>query len=150
MTIHSLDDIPAVFANAWNSGDAKTLALLFAEDADFVNVTGIWWRRRRAIEKAHDYALKRYFRDARLTLETCETRRLGASVAVLHLLWRLDGQYAPDGTEAESRKAIMIMITERRDEGWVVVAAQNTDIVPGSETNLAQNNTLQPISYDAN
>ena len=43
------------FAAAWNRHDATALARLFVADADFVNVVGIWWRDRCAIEEAHAF-----------------------------------------------------------------------------------------------
>ncbi len=50
-------DMPRAFADAWAARDAAALAALFAPDPDFVNITGIWWQDRDAIEKAHDYGL---------------------------------------------------------------------------------------------
>ena len=38
----SLESIPRVFIEAWNSRDPETLAAIFDEDAEYVNVTG--WR----------------------------------------------------------------------------------------------------------
>ena len=49
--------VARAFFDRWNDHDAEGIAALFAEDADFVNVVGLWWRNRRAIRKAHDYGL---------------------------------------------------------------------------------------------
>jgi uncharacterized protein (TIGR02246 family) len=141
------EDLPRLFAKAWKNGDAAALAALFADDADFVNVVGLWWRRQRAIEKAHAYALARYFKDTVLTLQEAKVRQLGETTAIVHVRWRLEGQSAPDGSEAQLREAIMIMVAERRGDTWCVVAAQNTDVVPGSETNIAGSDGLKPVSY---
>jgi uncharacterized protein (TIGR02246 family) len=35
--------------DAWNRADADALAELFAEDAEFVNVVGLWWHDRANI-----------------------------------------------------------------------------------------------------
>lgn len=40
-------EIPYLFEQYWNQRDAGSLANLFAEDADFVNVVGIWWACRK-------------------------------------------------------------------------------------------------------
>lgn len=40
------ESIPVVFVEAWNRRDPDTLASLFDEDAEFVNVTGLWGRLR--------------------------------------------------------------------------------------------------------
>lgn len=55
------EDIATLFVRAFNDRDAVALANLFIEDAEFVNVVGIWWHNRQAIWKAHDYGLKTIF-----------------------------------------------------------------------------------------
>ena len=97
------------FAAAWNGRDAAALAALFDDDADFVNVVGIRWRRRRAIEKAHDYAFKRFFRDSRITVEEVSVKYLGVDAATVHGQWRMEGQRAPDDTVLEPRRGIMLL-----------------------------------------
>lgn len=34
------------FADAWNRHDMEAFAQLFAADAEFVNVVGLWWKGR--------------------------------------------------------------------------------------------------------
>ncbi len=41
------EEFPRAFAAAWMARDAVALAALFAADADFVNVAGLWWEDRR-------------------------------------------------------------------------------------------------------
>ncbi len=53
--------IAEIWVEAWNRRDADRLADLFAEDAEFVNVTGLWWHDREAIRRAHDYGLRTIF-----------------------------------------------------------------------------------------
>ena len=36
------ESIPTLFVEAWNNRDPETLAAMFDEDAEFVNVTGLW------------------------------------------------------------------------------------------------------------
>lgn len=127
--------VPA-FAAAWMARDGDALAALFADDADFVNVVGIWWQDRAAIAKAHSYALRSFFGETKLTPGTVKIRRLG-DVAVVHARVRLTGQRAPDGSEAGARTAILSFVLVRRDGGWEAVSAQNTDVVPGAETHVA-------------
>ena len=135
------------FIAAWNDRDATALAALFDDDADFVNVVGIWWRRRRDIEKAHDYALKRFFRDSRITIENASVKRLGANAATVHGLWRMEGQRAPDDTVLGPRRGVILLVLNRADDGWSIAAAQNTDIVPGAETMAASPDGISGADY---
>lgn len=131
------EEFPAAFARAWMARDGAALAALFAEDADFVNVVGIWWEDRAAIGRAHDYALRSFFARSRLSVGRVKTRRIGQEAAVVQARMRLTGQIAPDGGPAGDRQVILTFVLRRSPEGWQAVAAQNTDIVPGAETRAA-------------
>ena len=137
---------PAAFRDAWMARDAARLAALFIADADFVNVVGIWWEDRGAIERAHDYALNSFFSVSRLTVGRVKVRRLG-DTAVVHARIRLTGQRAPDGTEAGARSTVMVFVLHRDSTAWRCVAAQNTDIAPGAETQVARTDGLTPTDY---
>lgn len=141
-------DLPERFAAAWNRRDADAIAALFAEDADFVNVVGLWWRRREDIRRVHDYGLRTFFRDTRLSVRRVEIRPIGGTVAVVHFRWRIEGQYLSDGRVGGPRHGVMVLVAEERaDEGWVAVAAQNTDVVPGAESLAATGGALSPADY---
>lgn len=126
--------------------DAKALAALFAEDAEFVNVVGLWWHDRPAIERAHDYALRSFFADTTQKPGAVRVKRLGDAVAVVQCRFTLTGQRLPDGGHAGPRRTILTFVAQRGDDGWQVAAAQNTDVVEGAET-LANTGTLRPADY---
>ena len=147
MEVSAPEDLPHAFAAAWMARDARALAALCAEDADFVNVVGIWWQDRAAIERAHHYGLTTFFRDSVLRVGRVKLRMLGPDVAVVHARMRLSGQYAPDGSVTDDRQNMLIFVCARQAEGWRAVAIQNTDIVPGAETQVAQGATLTPRDY---
>lgn len=146
MTVAEPQDFPNAFADAWHSRDGDAIAALFAEDADFVNVTGLWWRKRADIGRAHDYALKSFFADTTLKPGTITTRMLGGHHAVVHCRFHLSGQTAPDGSVAGDRSTVLIFVLQHLETGWQAVAAQNTDVVTGKETHL-NNNGLEPVDY---
>jgi uncharacterized protein (TIGR02246 family) len=126
--------------------DAAALASLFVEDADFVNVTGLWWHNRQAIEKAHHYGLTTFFRDSTLTAGRVHIRDLGG-VAVVQTRMHLSGQLAPDGTIAGDRQTVFTFVLQRQPEGWLIVTAQNTDIAPGKETHLVTGGNMRAVDY---
>lgn len=138
--------IPGAFAAAWMARDATALAALFAEKAEFVNVVGLWWHDRAAIEKAHDYALQSFFAETRLTPGTIRVKHLGDDVAIVQCRFTLTGQRLPDGGAAGPRRTILTFVAQRTTEGWITQAAQNTDIVDGAET-MAHAGTLRAADY---
>lgn len=142
-------DIPKAFAAAWMARDAGALAALFAPDADFVNVVGLWWHDRPSIEAAHDYALRSFFASSTLTPGAIRLRMLGDDHAVVQCRFSLTGQTLPGTqTPAGPRRTILTFVAQKMHEGWQVVTAQNTDIVEGAET-LARDvdGGLHPADY---
>ena len=138
--------IPARFAAAWMARDAGALAALFAEDAEFVNVVGLWWHDRKAIQAAHAYGLRRIFAESELKPGAVRVRMIGDAAAVVQCRFTLTGQSLPDGGRAGPRRTILSFVAERRESGWAVVAAQNTDIVEGAET-FANTGILRAADY---
>lgn len=139
--------IPKYFAEAWNNKDAKKLASVFAEDADFVNVVGLWWHNRRDIEKAHDYGFRNIFPDSYLTVTKIKVNNISESVSVVHARMHLRGQSSINEKNAEPRRNIFTFVVQKRSQGWICVSAHNTDIVPGKETNISDGTTLKPVDY---
>lgn len=131
------ENIPGVFAEAWNRRDPETLASIFDEDAEFVNVVGLWWHDRAAIEHAHAYGLRRIFDRSTLKLGRVKVKHLSEEIAVVHARMRLHGQTPVGDVERpQSRTTIFSFVVHRTPEGWRCASAQNTDVVPGAETNV--------------
>ncbi len=116
---------------AWNAHDMKTFASLFAPDADFVNVVGIWWKNRGEIEAAHVATHKTLFKDSRLTGQIASVKWIRPDVAAAHMTWSLVGAKSPNGDPIPERKGILLFVVAREATGWTIRAAQNTDIIEG-------------------
>jgi uncharacterized protein (TIGR02246 family) len=91
-TLAAPGDVVGAFADAWNRRDPDALAALFDEDAEFVNVTGLWWHDRPSIRKAHAYGLERIFNTSTLFATEVRVKRLSDAVAVVHARLKLAGQ----------------------------------------------------------
>ena len=55
------------FLACWSARDAEALEALFARDADFVNVAGLWRHGAGRIGRTHGVAFRTYFAGAVLT-----------------------------------------------------------------------------------
>ncbi len=143
------EQMPHEFADAWNKKDANQLSELFAKDADFVNVVGLWWHDRESIRKAHDYGLRVIFNESSLRVGRTKKRMLSEDFAVIHARMTLNGQSALASHETPAkRQNLFTFVMGRQASGWICLAAHNTDIVPGKETNLAdENGELTPVDY---
>jgi uncharacterized protein (TIGR02246 family) len=158
---HRPGHIAQLWIDAWNDRDADRLAALFAEDAEFVNVTGLWWHDREAIRKAHAYGLDTIFSESTISLlekrvkwvvGTPDRKMLdedGNAACVVHAKMKLEGQSPTGDFERPRTRQTLFSFTVRRTEGrWVCVSAHNTDVVPGSETNvIGPDGKMRSVSY---
>lgn len=126
------EDAATSFADAWNRHDMDDFAALFANDANFVNVVGVWWKNRTEIEAAHRATHETMFRDSRLEGDVSAVVELAPGLASVHYTWTLTGASAPDGSPAGTREGILLLIVKEEQSGWQIKVAQNTDIVAGA------------------
>ena len=142
------EDIPGLFVEHWNNRDARALANLFTEDAEFVNVVGLWWHDRESIFKAHDYGLKRIFNNSDLRLMKTKVKYLSDHIAVVHARMRLKGQTELiKGEQPDLRYNIFTFVCMQTDKGWKCEAAHNTDIIPGAETWINSEDGRKAANY---
>lgn len=143
------EEIPALFVEAWMERDADFLSSLFSEDAEFVNVVGLWWHNRDDIRKAHAYGFDKIFGDSNLRLMETSVKNISDDIAVVHARMRLMNQTPPKENEAPSiRQNIFSFVVKKLGERWICESAHNTDIIPGAETNLVdENGKLKSVNY---
>lgn len=124
-------DIRALVAEveaAWNTHDMHRFAACFAEEADFVNVNGLWWRGRQEIEERHAASHATRFRQSRMTIRLAESREIAPGVAVAHNTWTMNGHDASGpGHTTDTRRGISTWILRDRDGHIEIAASHNTD-----------------------
>lgn len=114
-----------------------------------MNVTGLWWHDREAIRKAHAYGLTHIFSNSTLRLGTSRVKHLSDDIAVVHARMTLSGQTATGGVaHPGTRATVFSFVVHRTPDGWRCAAAQNTDVVPGMETNVVDDTgALHAVDY---
>jgi len=115
------------FEDGWNRHDLAAGFAFFAEDADFVNVVGQWWRGRHEIVEQLSACHSDRFRDSTLKITSVSIRFLRFDVAVVHLAWTLAGDRGPDGRGLPLRRGIITLTSSRSKSRWGFDAAQNTE-----------------------
>jgi hypothetical protein len=76
-------------------------------------------------------------------------KRLSDEIAVVHARMHLEGQ-TPIGVVARpgARTNIFSFVVHRTRDGWRCAAAHNTDVVPGVETNIVDDEgRLTSVAY---
>ena len=142
-------EIPALFVEAWMNRDANMLSSLFTEEAEFVNVVGLWWHNRKDIERAHAYGFENIFGESDLRIMESSVKYLHEDVAVVHARMRLKNQTQKGEVRTPSiRQNIFSFVVQKQEGSWVCVSAHNTDIVPGAETNIIdEEGNFRSVNY---
>jgi uncharacterized protein (TIGR02246 family) len=122
-------------AEAWNQHDAKAWVAAFSEDAEFINILGTSLQGRAEIERRHAEIFRSIFARSRVVVKTRKVRALGASAAIAETDYELrDYDRLPPGiraTDADGTlRTRLKYVWELRSEGWRIVSAQNTAILP--------------------
>ena len=103
------------FADSWNRHDMSDFASLFASDAEFVNVVGLWWKGRTEIRKAPEFAHETLFKNSRLTMDEIAVRAADEHVLIARCRWTLVGHVSPDGAPLAPRNGILVCILKRAE-----------------------------------
>jgi ketosteroid isomerase-like protein len=131
----------AGFATTWNHHDLDAFGKLFAPDADFVNVTGTLWIGRQSIQAQHAYThgvipadspgfsegdrpYHGIFKNSTIKFNQVDVRFLRKDVAIAHVNWEMLG----DARTQNSRRGVFLFVLTRQNPGWLIAAAQNTEI----------------------
>lgn len=134
-------NVVADFATTWNRHDLDAFGMLFAPDADFVNVAGSLWVGRQSIQAQHAYShgtipadsrgfseedrlYYGIFRNSVMKFHRIDVRFLGNDVAIARVNWDLLG----DARTQNPRHGAFMFVLTRQNVGWLIAAAQNTEI----------------------
>lgn len=133
-------NVVAGFSKAWNKHDMDAFGKLFAVDADFVNVGGVWMKGRQDIHLHHAYSHGTIpadtkvpgasrvhygiFKASTMRFTEINVRFLRSDVAVAHVNWELFG----DSRTPKPRRGILTFVLTRQNGQWLIAAAQNTEI----------------------
>ncbi len=126
MSIAAPDAFPRAFTNAWSMRDARAMAALFAEDADFLTLTGQWAEGRKAIAETVAGEMAGAFARAKLVTGRTKMRDLAPGVAQVMQRFVLSGILHADGSDAGRVGAVLSAVLVERPGGWTVAAAQFT------------------------
>ncbi|MCU9847706.1 SgcJ/EcaC family oxidoreductase [Defluviimonas sp. WL0024] len=126
MTLSAPETFVRAFANAWAVRDAKAIAALFAEDADFLTLTGHWAEGRKAVEETLAGEMAGAFARAKLVTGRTKLRMVAPGVAQLMQRYVLSGILNADGSDAGRVGAILSAVLVEGPQGWTVAAAQFT------------------------
>ncbi|MDP3861634.1 MAG: SgcJ/EcaC family oxidoreductase [Phaeovulum sp.] len=124
MSLAAPADLARAFSAAWAARDAGAIAALFAEDADFLSLTGGAAEGRAVIADLFAAEFAGTFARARLVTGRSKLRPLGPHAAVVLQRFVLSGLVHADGADAGRLGAVLMATLSPDAQGWQVVAAQ--------------------------
>ena len=129
--IIAVNRVVEAFAEAWNMHDMNAFSELFAEDAECVNVVGLWWKGRAEIKAAHEFTHQTMFKHSHLSIDEIATRFPVLEIAIARCRRELEGHQGPDGEALPLRHGILVNILRKVGPTWRIIDSQNTDIIEG-------------------
>jgi uncharacterized protein (TIGR02246 family) len=122
-----LEAVVAGLMNCWNAADGNGFAAPFADDADFVNIHGLYGKGKPAIAEAHEMILHSIYAGSTLDYRVKQARKIASDVVLVHLNARLK---IPRGPLAGEIRAMPSAVLRREDGEWKIVSFHNTAVQP--------------------
>ena len=114
----SVRSVITQFIDSWNRHDMLSLAALFAEDADFVDVLGNWFRDPEAIQRALAERHATVFRGSRFQEKEVAIRFQETGLAVVHAVIELSGASDRRDEPLPTALGVMTFVVVRVDGDW--------------------------------
>lgn len=113
------------YADAWNRHDIPAFAALFTPAANYVNVSGTWWKSRDEIRAGVSKIPTADFLNSSLTLDIQQLRFLSETVAVAHGVLQIHN--VPP--EAQGKRSFSFVLV-KQNGAWLIDDFQNTLVGP--------------------
>ena len=111
---------------AWNAGDEKSYARLYARDAEYLTRAGILWEGRTAIERGHAAAFHGDLKGTVLRIQIKRLRFLTLRTAVAHCAVEVSG----GARHIHKVRAVTRFELRKNRTRWEIVAARTREISP--------------------
>jgi uncharacterized protein (TIGR02246 family) len=110
---------------AWNAGDVKSYARLYALNAAYVTRAGIVWKGRKGIERGHAAAFRGELKGTALKIRVKRLRFLTPKNAVAYCAIELSGGMRRDAHKVRAMTRFELRKNRTR---WEIVAARTREI----------------------
>jgi uncharacterized protein (TIGR02246 family) len=100
----------------------------FRDDADGINIVGMYWRGKAEILKHLSYYHKTNFKNLEETVQEANIHSIGDGYAIAILIWKVGAFIAPNGVEFPACRHRSTLVFVKGTDGWQVVHFHNTTI----------------------
>jgi len=113
---------------AWNKHDMAAYTKAFRDDAEGINIVGMYWRGKAAILKHLVNYHKTIFKDLEEKLEEVEVHQIADGHAIAVSIWKVGAFKAPNGVVVPASRRRGTLVLAKGADGWKVVHFHNTTI----------------------
>lgn len=127
--ISEIQGIIHKYTDAWNYHEGKGFGNDFTEDADFVNIFGMYFSGRVEIEERHVQILQNFLKGSHLKITDLNLREVQSGLVIAIVRWNLDGFRNPRSNMSqpgEKMDGIFTQVLIKSDGQWKITASQNT------------------------
>jgi uncharacterized protein (TIGR02246 family) len=114
------------FVQRWNAHDAAALGAMFAEDGDFIGITGTLWKDPAEIVQVHRQLFAGRYDKSEYQADGAPTASvLGPDIVLLRWHWTISKVRDEQNQELPPYRGIFSWVLVRRGPEWKIRAAQN-------------------------
>ncbi len=125
----AIQQVIQAYENAWNRHDAHEFSLIFAPNAEFVNVRGIAYPGGRVgIERAHRPLFATMFKNSHVMTDQVRIRAVRPDVATVDVYWRMTGSTDRAGRPRGLVRGLRNMVLTREGRIWGIAVFHNMEI----------------------
>lgn len=117
------------YAVAWNASDMTAMAALYAPDVHWVNIVGMHWQGKAAVDRAHRVFFDTMFKGVPLSLEEVESvTPLPGGGAVAVLRWSVGAFRTPTGDSVPPSRDRMSLVLVSTGGDLLIAHGANVQI----------------------
>lgn len=124
----SVRQVATAYEEAWNKHDMDAMASLFTEDAEWVNIVGMWWRGVQEVIRGHQWVHEVLFKDTPIHIDSCSVRLVPPESAISAVTWTKGSFVTPDGKQVPEGNDRMTLFLVKRGGKWLIASGHNTTI----------------------
>jgi uncharacterized protein (TIGR02246 family) len=118
------------FEKAWEGGDAKAIAALFATGGDFVDPSGTMFDGREAIEKRYQDLLGSMYKGTKIAITMSSSHFPSPDVAISNGDYAITGMKTADGSDVPAVKGLYTNVSVKEGGEWKIHCSRPMIPVP--------------------
>jgi len=122
----ALRQMQTQFTAAWAKSDARSIAALFAADADFIIPTGLVMRGQAEIEAFYSSVFAQGYGGSRAGSEILRIRFLRPDLGLVDATWTIQNVHKKDGSAAPDESGTLALVAAKTPQGWRIAALRES------------------------